>query len=415
MTQHRQAWLDIDLEAIADNVMAFRNLLKTQANLVAHQTKRVAKTPALMAVVKADAYGHGAVEVARTSIAAGATWLGVATVDEALELRRAGISTNLLLLSEPPEEALPELLAANVTCTVASTDFLQTLAGHALLEHREITYHLKVDTGMRRVGIAAQDAVQVARSAADLPMLKMGGIFTHFATADVPKDWDALQQLELFNGVLRRLDDMRLRPPIVHACNSAATLLMPQAHFDMVRVGISLYGMHPSKSTNQLIDLTPAMSVRARASHTKAIAMGEGVGYGLTWRAHKPLTIVTLPLGYADGIPRICSNNMDILSDKTNKRIEQVGNVCMDMLMAAAQNSDQLAEGDQFTLMGAVSAKSSAQSVRNLAKDAQSRRFGKSEDYISADEIAAAAKTISYEILCGLGARLEKVYRNASA
>jgi len=413
MTQHRHAWIDIDLEAIHDNVMAFRHVLKEQANRVAHAEGRVTKTPALMAVVKADAYGHGAAAVARKAVNAGATWIGVATVDEALSLREAGITASILLLSEPPEEALKELLEANITCTVASADFLQTLAGYAMLEHRTITYHLKVDTGMRRIGVSADNAVNLARQAVDMPLMEMGGIFTHFANADVTGDWDTRQQLELFQGIVRRLDDLRLRPPIVHACNSAATLLLPQAHFDMVRVGIGLYGLYPSNDTHELIDLTPAMSVRACASLVKPIAMGEGVGYGLTWSAHKPLKLVTLPLGYADGIPRLCSNKMDILIDATGKRIEQVGRVCMDMLMAAADTSDEIHKGDEFVLVGAQQAKSSAAQVRELAKKSRNLKFGKAEGFISMDELAQSSETINYEISCGLGQRLEKVYRNA--
>ena len=413
MTEHRYAWLDIDLEAVRDNVNGFRQLLTKEANRVATVEKHVAKTPALMAVVKADAYGHGAVAVATAAVKAGANWIGVATPDEALELREAGIKTPILLLSEPPEEVLPKLIEADITCTVASVDFLQTLAGYALLEHREINYHLKVDTGMRRIGVCAEKAVSLAREAADMPMIKMSGVFTHFATADVARDWDAQQQFELFQGIVRRLDDLRLRPPLVHACNTAATILMPQAHFDMVRVGIGLYGLHPSKDTIDLADLTPAMSVRAKASLVKPIAMGEGVGYGFTWRAHKPSKLVTLPLGYADGVPRICSNNMDILIDKTGKRIEQVGNVCMDQLMAAAETSDELNQGDEFVIVGAVSAKSSAAQVRALVKKSRSVRFGKPKDYIALDELAETAQTINYEIACGFGRRLEKVYRNA--
>jgi len=412
-TKNRQAWLDIDLEAIRENVIAFRQLVEKEAQRKAAAKGRVVKAPAIMAVVKADAYGHGAPAVAQAAVNAGATWLSVATVEEALALRKAGITTSVLLLSEPPEEALSELLEANITCTVATADFLQTLAGHAMLEHRNINYHLKVDTGMRRIGVCADKAVSLARQAADVPMIKMEGIFTHFANADVAGDWDARQQLESFQGIIRRLDDLRLRPPLVHASNTAATMLMPQAHFDMVRIGIGLYGQYPSKDTYDVLDLTPAMSVRARASLVKPITMGEGVGYGLSWRAHKPSHLVTLPLGYADGIPRLCSNKMDIVIDATGKRIDQVGRVCMDMLMAAASTGDGVKQGDEFVLMGAVRSKSSAANVRELAKKSRKLVFGKSEDYISTDELAEHAETISYEILCGLGNRLEKVYRNA--
>ena len=412
MTQHRLAWLDIDLDAVRNNVQTFRQFLKDEAQEKSQESRTVAKTPYLMAVVKADAYGHGAEQIARAATAAGATWLGVATVDEALRLRAAGIAANILLLSEPPESALPELIEARVTMTVATTDFLQTLAGYAMLEHEEISYHLKVDTGMRRIGVSPDSAIAIARETADMKMLKMDGIFTHFASADVAKDWETAQQLERFQGIIRRLDDIRLRPSIVHCCNTAATLLMPQAHFDMVRVGIGIYGAQPSADTRGTIELTPAMSVRAQAVQVKPVAMGDGVGYGLTWSAHKPMTLVTLPLGYADGIPRLASNKMDVLIDKTGKRIEQVGRVCMDMLMVAADTSDNVKQGDEFVLMGATRAKNNAETVRELA-NTKALRFGKQEHYISADELAEYAQTITYELFCGFGNRLEKIYRNA--
>ncbi|MCL2680147.1 MAG: alanine racemase [Coriobacteriia bacterium] len=417
MTHKRAAWLDIDLQAISDNVVALRGFVAEGAKRTAAAQKIVLRTPKFMAVVKADAYGHGAVSVARTALQAGADWLGVATPAEAFELREAGISAPILLLSEPPETILVDLLESDITCTVASTEFLQTLAGFALLQQRQISYHLKVDTGMKRVGVPAEAAVSIVREAANLPLLQMGGIFTHFATADTAGDWDASQQLEAFQGIVRRLADMNLRPQLVHASNSAATLLMPDALFDMVRVGISMYGIHPSDDTRKLIDLTPALSVRAQASMVKSIGMGEGVGYGLTWRAHKPVHIITLPLGYADGIPRLCSNKMDVLVDKPSltkgaRRIEQVGTICMDQMMVAASSSLAVHQGDEFVLVGAPRCSSDAASVRAIAREVRTVTRRKIDDYLAVEELAEQAQTIPYEILCGLGQRLERVYRN---
>ena len=410
MTAHRWAWAEIDLNAIRANVDAFRALVSEVALEAAATSKRVPKTPRIMAVVKADAYGHGAVTVARAALAAGASWLGVATPDEALELREAGITAPLLLLSEPPETALPELVAANVTCTAGSLDFLHTLSGYGMLNNEEITYHLKVDTGMNRIGVRADQAVSVLREAAELPKLKLGGVFTHFATADSALDWDAQQQLERFQGVLRRANDIGIKPPVVHAANTAATMLMPGAHFDMVRIGIGLYGLHPSDDTRKVLDLTPAMSVRARATLVKPLAMGEGVGYGLTWRAVRPVHLATLPLGYADGIPRLCSNKMDVLIGLSGKRIEQVGNVCMDQMMAAASPADGIQTADEFVLMGAADRSAD---TRDLARAVRDHTHRKIEGFIPADEIAEQAETITYELVCGLGQRLEKVYLNA--
>jgi len=409
MTEHRWAWAEIDLEAIRANITAFRHFVSEYAAKAAAEEKRVPKTPALMAVVKADAYGHGAVKVGRAALAAGASWLGVATVDEALELRANGITAPVLLLSEAPETALPELIAAGITCTAASLGFLQTLSGYALLNNEEITYHLKVDTGMNRIGIPADQAVSVIREALELPKLKLGGVFTHFATADSARDWDAGQQLERFQGVLRRLKDIGIRPPLIHACNSAATMLIPEAHYDLVRVGISMYGLHPSDDSREVLDLTPAMSVRARATLVKPLGMGEGVGYGLTWRAYKPVHLATLPLGYADGIPRLGSNKLDALIALSGTRVEQVGNVCMDQLMVAAGTTDAVQTADEFVLMGAADR---GADVRELAREARDHTRRKIEGFIPADEIAEKAETITYEILCGLGQRLEKIYLN---
>ena len=412
MTSHRHAWLDIDLDAIRENVTTFRRYLADSASQVASAQRIVVRTPKFMAVAKADAYGHGAPAVAQAAVQAGADWVGVATVDEALELRTAGITAPILLLSEPPETALPELLEANITCTVASIDFLQTLAGYGMLGQKEVVYHLKVDTGMNRIGVPAEQAVTIVREAANLQNMRMGGIFTHFATADIAGDWDARQQFETFQGIVRRLTDMNLRPQLVHACNSAATLLRPEAFFDMVRVGISLYGIHPSDDTRSVLDLVPALSVRACASLVKPVGMGDGVGYGFTWRAHRAMQVITLPLGYADGMPRLCSNKIDILCDRTGKRIEQVGNICMDQMMAAANTSMDLEKGDEFVLIGAPRRSSDVVSVRKLANAKGSRTLRKTDGYISVDEVAQQAQTISYEVLCGLGQRLERVYRN---
>ncbi|MDR1412595.1 MAG: alanine racemase [Actinomycetes bacterium] len=395
MTRHRWAWVEVDLDAIRANVLAFRQLTGPGVKF--------------MAVVKADAYGHGAVAVARAAVDAGAEWLGVATADEALELRAGGLAAPVLVLAEPPEEALSELIAAQVTCTATSLEFLRTLSGFAMLERVVVPWHLKIDTGMNRIGVAPTEAATLLTEAATLPGLRLGGVFTHFATADVDGDWDVRTQIDAFETALRHIRDAGLDPGIVHSCNSAGAVLLPQARYDMVRVGISLYGLHPSDATRDKILLTPAMSVHARATRVKAVSMGEGVGYGLTYRVFKPVQLVTLPLGYADGIPRLGSNKLDVMVAGNGRRVEQAGNVCMDQLMCAVPPREAIEYGDEFVLAGR------AGSVRDVAAAARGVRTSgspRTDGFISIDEIAETARTINHEICCGLGQRLERVYVN---
>jgi alanine racemase len=410
--------VEVDLDAIRANTLAFvewlamhrkRSKPATAAALPVPLARRAACPCQLMAVVKADAYGHGAVPVARAALEAGATWLGVATVDEALELRASGLTAPILLLAEAPETALGDLVEAHVTCTAASLDFLHTLSGYGLLNNVELPYHLKIDTGMNRIGVAPADALSVLKEATELPKLKLQGVFTHFATADVAGDWDARKQLERFQDVLRQIEEAGIEVELRHACNSAATLLMPEAHLDMVRVGISLYGLHTSDDMRKPLALTPTMSVRARATCVKHLSMGEGVGYNLSWRAFKPTTLVTLPLGYADGVPRAASNKLDVLISATGRRIEQAGLVCMDQLMAAASGAEPLAPGDEFTLIGTAGRVSDA---REAARKLRTHNTSRTDGFISVEEVADKSDTIVHEIVCGFGQRLERVYRN---
>ncbi len=372
MTQHRWAWVEIDLSAVQHNIRTLKALTKPGT--------------LFMAVVKADGYGHGALHVARAALSAGAERLGVATVDEAIALREAGITAPIQLLSEPPETTVRDVLDHDLITTVTTREFAVALGKQALLRDTVARYHLKIDTGMHRIGVDADDAAQFSRSLIDFPGLALEGTFTHFATADVPGDWDAQRQLERF---LRALDEMRTEgvdPGIVHAANSPATILYPEAHFGMVRCGIAIYGLHPAKSTYGVIDLRPAMSVKARVSFEKRVGMGDGVSYGLTWHAAAPTEIATLPLGYADGVHRVCSNEMQVLLG--GKRCRQVGRVCMDQLMVEVARGERVVRGDEAVIVGS-----------------------QGSETITMDELADIAGTINYETACAFGMRLERVYR----
>lgn len=372
MTDMRWAWAEIDLSALDHNVRTFKKLLSPSTRL--------------MAVVKADGYGHGAAEIALGALVAGADRFGVATTAEALELRAAGISAPIQLLSEPPVTTIDTLLKADIIPAVTNEFFLSAYAERAVVLGKEALVNIKVNTGMNRIGFTPAEVPRIYALVSSMANIRIEGIFTHLATADVAGDWDAVAQAELFARTIEQLRTAGFDAGIVHCANTAATVLMPETHYDMVRVGIGLYGLHPSKATYGKIDLAPVMSVKARASKVKPISLGEGVSYGLTWHAFEPCEIATLPLGYADGIPRRASNELDVLFRGT--RLRQVGRVCMDQLMVEIPQNITAHEGDEFVLVG----------------EQEGER-------ILLDEVAEKAQTINYEIACALGLRLERIYR----
>jgi alanine racemase len=368
----RHAWTEVDLAAIAHNVRTLKDLTP--------------RGTLFMAVVKADGYGHGAVPVAREALAAGADRLGAATIEEAVALRDAGIRAPVHILSEPPISAMRLLLEHDLVPTVTTREFVVEAGRQAASLDRELRYHLKIDTGMNRIGVRAEDAPEFAAALLGFPGVRHEGTFTHFATADAPGDWDFERQMERFGLALARMRDEGVDPGIVHAANSPATILHPESHFDMVRCGIAIYGLHPDRSTYGSVELRPAMSVRARVSYVKRVAMGEGVSYGLTWRAAAPTHVATVPLGYADGVHRIASNKMQVLLGGV--RCDQIGRVCMDQFMVEVPRGQTVHSGDEVVLVG--------------TQDAES---------ISMDELAEAAGTINYETACTFGLRMPRRYR----
>jgi len=371
----RWAWAEVDLDAVAQNVRTLRGTLLPGT--------------VFMAVVKAEGYGHGAVEVARAALAAGADRVGVATLQEALRLRSAGVTAPLHLLSEAPPRSASRIVDAGITATLFTPGFAAALSRAAVQHGRTAAFHLKVDTGMNRIGVRAEDAADLVESLRGLPGIAMEGVFTHFATADVPGDWEYERQLERFNATISEFRRRGIDPGIVHAANSAATILHPESHFDMVRCGIALYGLHPDPSTHGHVTLEPAMSVKARVTRVARLAMGEGVSYGLTWHAASPTTVATIPIGYADGIRRSLSNTMHVLIG--GRPCRQVGRVCMDQLMVEVPRGLEVSVGDEAVLIG---------------------RQGTEE--LTLEGMASLAGTIDYEIACGLGARLSRVHRATS-
>jgi len=365
VTENRWAWTRIETGAIGRNVRTLKALTRPGT--------------LFMAVVKADGYGTGAVRAARAALGGGADRLGVATIDEAAVLREAGLSAPIQLLSEPPETAIPTIPA------VTTREFAVALGKAGAAHGVEVPYHLKIDSGMHRIGVRAEDAAEFARGLHDFPGLAHQGTFTHFATADVLGDWDMQRQVQRFTDALDEMRTEGVDPGIVHAANSPATILYPETHFDMVRCGIAIYGLHPAPSTRGVIELEPARSVVARVSFVKRIGMGDGVSYGLTWQAAAPTVIATIPLGYADGVHRASSNVMEVLIG--GQRCRQVGRICMDQFMVEVPRGMTVSRGDEVVLVGT-----------------------QGSERITLDDLADSAATINYELSCSFGARLERVY-----
>ncbi len=368
---NRWAWVEIDLTAI-----------KTNVAVLVKQAGRAE----LWATVKANGYGHGAVEVARTALSAGARGLCVALADEAHQLRQAKIVAPILIVSEQPEVAFEQMLRDEVVATVYNEATINSYAAVAARLGVVGKVHLKVDTGMHRVGVPVASATARVEQIIAAKSLQLDGVYTHFAAADLPSHDETAKQQWRFDDFVAELDGKKLRPKYVHTSNSAALLRSLNAVTDIARVGIAIYGIAPSNETETVArGLRPAMSLHARVSHVQRLEAGEGVSYGLRTRLEKSANIATLPLGYADGVPRrLWSVGGEVLIG--GKRCPIVGVVTMDQLMVNCGEID-VKIGDQAVLLGA-----------------------QGDELISANEIATRLDTIGYEIVCGVSARVPRVY-----
>jgi alanine racemase len=353
-----------------------------------------------MAAVKGNAYGHGAVRIAQTAIAHGADALGVARIEEGLELRQAGLDVPILIMGHTAPTLTPRLIDHALTQTVYTLDTARALSNAAQRLGQTLKVHLKVDTGMGRLGLvpdsgrsalpgmpASGQALKEVLQIHQLPGLKLEGIFTHFASADSADKTFAHQQLSRFTRFLAELENAGVNGVIRHAANSAAIIDLPESHLDMVRAGISLYGLYPSDEIGQdKINLVPAMTLKARIIHLKPVAAGFKVSYGSTYTTPAPTTIATVPVGYADGYSRLLSNRGQMLVQ--GQRAPIVGRVCMDLTMLDVGHIADVNLDDEVVVFG---------------------RQGKT--VLSADEVAALIDTINYEIVAALTARVPRIYK----
>jgi alanine racemase len=362
---------EVSLAALRDNCRQVRGL--------------VGPGVAVQAVVKADGYGHGAAAAARAFVEAGASMLGVSTVEEGKELRGAGILAPILVLGGvfPGEEA--DVVADEMAAAVWSIERARALAATAQMVGRTIAVHVKIDTGMTRLGIDVADAGAFGEALRAIPGLRVAGIFSHFGSADAVDTATARAQAERFRRAVDALASAGVSSPLIHLANSAAVLSAPAVHCTMVRPGIMLYGYAPAAHLAARATLRPAMRLRTAVAQTRHVPAGTAVGYGGTFVAARPSTIAVLPLGYADGYHRLASNRASVLV--RGRRVPVAGRVCMDHTMIDVTDAGDIAAGEPVVVFG--------------------RQRG---DAIGADEVAGWCDTIPYEVLTSIGRRVPRVY-----
>ncbi|MCD8141548.1 MAG: alanine racemase [Planctomycetaceae bacterium] len=369
MLSERPVYAEVDCAAIRHNMRELKNLLKP--------------TTRLCAVVKADGYGHGALAVAAQAIAVGADYLAVALLDEAVELRAAGIGQPLLVLGYTPPSLAHAVVFHNLTQTIYTLDQASALSAAAGAMGRTATVHIKIDTGMGRLGIFPEEAAGFFAAVAALPHLHIEGAYTHFAMADAVDKSHAHAQLAAFRAARKRVQTAGVAVPIWHCANSAATIDLPDAHLDMVRTGIAMYGLWPSDDVDKSrVDLRAGLRFKARIAHLKDVPTGTSVSYGCTFTTARPSRIATLPVGYADGWTRMLSGRATVVV--RGRRVPVVGRICMDQCMIDVTDVPEAQPDDEVLLFGGPE--------------------------LPADEVAATLGTINYEITCMVGKRVPRRY-----
>lgn len=366
----RPVWAEIDLTAIKNNVREIKRGIKPNVKFCA--------------VVKADAYGHGAVAVAGAVLAAGADRLAVAILSEAVELRQAGFLTPIHVLGYTPPHQARTVAAYDIAQTVYSIEAVRALAAAGVETGKKVKVHIKIDTGMGRIGILPAEAGDFAEAVAGMEGVEIEGVFSHFASADDEDKTYAKKQFASFEEALMRISARGIAVPLRHIANSAATLELPETHLDMVRTGIILYGLWPSSDVKRRIALTPAMRLQAQVVHVKRVPVGTDISYGRTYRAEIPRDIATLPIGYADGWTRLLSGKTSVIVH--GQRAPVVGRICMDQCMLDVSDIAGVKVGDTATLFGIAE--------------------------LTADEVADILGTINYELVCMIGKRVPRVYIN---
>lgn len=370
---YRNTWAEISLDAIKHNTEQYKNYIK--------------KAVKLMAVVKADGYGHGAFPIAKAVLQAGADYLAVALLDEALLLRETGITEPILVLGYTPIRSLKEAILAGVDVTVFSEDVLNEIICQSEQLQKRVSIHLKVDTGMSRIGVqSSEEALLLAKKSMASPYIDLKGVFTHFADADNEDPSYTMKQYKEFISVISYLDHHHIHIPLKHCCNSAGTMNFPEMHLDMVRVGIGLYGLYPKASLKKhSISLRQVMTLKTKIAALKRVSKSQPISYGCTYAPLRDSCIATLPIGYADGLSRHLSNRGQFLVN--GQKVRVAGRVCMDQTMIDVSDVPACQRGDEVIIFG-----------------------GDDQVFQSIDEIASLMGTINYEVVCLIGKRVPRIY-----
>jgi len=364
---YRSTWAEV-------NLLNLKNNFKEIKRIVGRKVK-------VMVTVKADGYGHGIIQVARALKDDGVDFLGVACIDEGIHLRQEGIDLPVLILGLVLKDDIEPLFEYNLTPTVCSYDLAVAINKRAQELNKTLSIHIKIDTGMGRIGVMCKDALGVIKKISKLKALKLEGVFTHFTLADVNKDF-TLYQIDVFNELIKNLRRSGIHIPLVHSANSVGLINYKNSHFNMVRPGLVTYGLYPSDEIK--INLKPLLSLKTKVVYVKRVPKGYGISYGYTYVTKNNSTIVTLPIGYGDGYPRNLSNLGPALIK--GKRFKISGRVCMDQIMVDVGDTP-VKVGDEVVLIGS-----------------------QGKNTITAEEIASLSGTIPYEIVCGLGSRIPRIY-----
>ncbi len=372
MREYYRVQANINLDAIYDNVRNAKQLLRPETKL--------------MAVIKADGYGHGAVEIAKT-VDGLVDAYGVAILEEGIELRRAGIDKPILILGFTPQPQYKAMIDYQISTAVFQLDMAERLSQAAVMGGKSAGIHLKLDTGMSRIGFALDDAaLEHILKIAELPGIRIEGCFSHFARMDEADKTRAMEQFSRFCSFVSRLEDAGIRIPIKHISNSAGIIEAPEVHLDMVRDGICIYGLYPSEEVQKdRLPLVPAMELKAWVSYVKELEAGVEIGYGGTYTTSRKTKVATVPVGYADGYPRCLSNTGRVLI--RGKSAPIIGRVCMDQFMVDVTDIEGVLEGDEVTLFG---------------------RDGEAQ--ISVEEISGMSHSFNYEFVCDVGKRVPRVF-----
>lgn len=363
---------NIDLDAICSNIISIRKLINNKTKI--------------MAIIKADGYGHGAIPIAK-ALDGIVDAFGIAILEEGIELRCAGIKKPLLILGYTPKEQFKDLVRFDITPTIFQYSAAEALSKEALKQNKTANIHIKLDTGMSRIGYSDKiESIQEIKRIASLEGIRIEGMFSHFACADETDKTSAKRQLQCYLDFVNQLEEEGIIIPVKHISNSAGIIDLPEAQLDMVRSGISTYGLYPSEEVNkEILELKSTMEIKTHVSYVKDVDAGIGVSYGSTYVTAKKTKIATIPVGYGDGYPRILSSKGRILIHGKSAPI--IGRICMDQFMVDVTDIDNVKQGDTVTLIG---------------KDGS--------EFISVEEIADMAYSFNYELICNVGKRIPRIY-----